>query len=42
MFKQYIRIKRARFGIKLYELASVESILLEFLIIKEIGSLLWY
>ena len=31
-FKQYIRTKRARFGIKLYELCSSNGILLDFMI----------
>ena len=32
MFKQFIKTKRARFGIKMYELASAEGILIDFLI----------
>ena len=31
-FKQYIKTKRARFGIKLYELATSDGITLDFLI----------
>ena len=38
LFKQYIRTKRARFGIKMYELASAEGILLDFFIYQEIWS----
>ena len=32
MFKHYIRTKRTNIGTKLYELASAEGILLDFLI----------
>lgn len=32
MFKQFIKTKRARFGIKMYELASAEGIMIDFLI----------
>ena len=32
LFKQYIKTKRARFGIKFFELATAEGILLDFII----------
>ena len=32
LFKQFIRTKRSRFGIKMYELASSEGVLLDFMI----------
>ena len=32
LFKHYIRTKRARYGIKMFELATVDGILLDFMI----------
>ena len=35
-FKQYIRTKRARYGIKMFELATADGILLDFMIYQGI------
>ena len=32
LFKQYIRTKRSRYGIKMFELATADGILLDFMI----------